>query len=198
MIFQSKTPLKFWVEAFYSVNFISNLLPSPSLNQKIPSEILFKKARDYSFLRVFGFVCYPCLRPFTQYKFEPRSLQCIFLGYHSQYKGYQCLYPPTGRVYISRHVVFDESCFPFMDRYKDFTPKHKSCILGAWQAVDVQITPLRALPMPSPPIIAPLDQIVEHPQDEATISMEQSPTQLPVSSPPIEYEEPGPIEHIET
>lgn len=100
MLFQSKTPLKYWVEAFHSENFITNLLPSASLNQKSPSEILLKNKPDYSFLRVFGAACYPCLRPFAQHKFEPRSLQCVFLGYHAQYKGYRCLYPPTGRVYI--------------------------------------------------------------------------------------------------
>jgi hypothetical protein len=36
---------------------------------------------------------------------------CI-LGYSSHHKGVKCLDPSTGRVYISRDVVFDESVFP--------------------------------------------------------------------------------------
>ncbi|KAL1218709.1 Retrovirus-related Pol polyprotein from transposon RE1 [Cardamine amara subsp. amara] len=146
MLFQSKTPLKFWVEAFYSANFISNLLPSAALKQRSPHEALLKHKPDYSFLRVFGSACYPCLRPFSHHKFELRSLQCVFLGYHTQYKGYRCFYPPTGRVYICRHVIFDETYFPFMDRYRDLAPRNKTSLLGAWQAADDNIPQLRTYP----------------------------------------------------
>jgi hypothetical protein len=37
----------------------------------------------------------------------------VFLGYSSRNKGFKCLEPSTGRVYISRDVIFDESVFPF-------------------------------------------------------------------------------------
>ena len=171
MMFQSKTPLKFWVDAFYSANFISNLLPTPALNQKSPHELLLKIKPDYSFLRVFGAACYPCLRSFTQHKFEPRSLQCVFLGYHPQYKGYRCLYPPTGRVYISRHVIFDENCFPFTDRYRDLVPSHKTGILGAWQSADASRPPCVLPTLPPHITNAPndsqwLEYVVEFPQGD--------------------------------
>jgi hypothetical protein len=39
--------------------------------------------------------------------------QCTFLGYSTHHKGYKCLDISTGRVYISRDVVFDETVFPF-------------------------------------------------------------------------------------
>lgn len=78
MLFHSKTPLKYWVETFYLANFISNLLPSPALKQKSPSALLLNKKLDYSFLRVFGSACYPCLQPFTQHKFEPRLFNVFF------------------------------------------------------------------------------------------------------------------------
>ncbi|CAA7049703.1 unnamed protein product [Microthlaspi erraticum] len=47
MLYTSKTPLKFWVEAYYSANYISNLLPSPSLNNKSPHELIFNKVPSY-------------------------------------------------------------------------------------------------------------------------------------------------------
>jgi hypothetical protein len=37
----------------------------------------------------------------------------VFLGYSSIYKGFKYHDPTTGRVYISRDVVFDEAIFPF-------------------------------------------------------------------------------------
>ncbi|KAE8710348.1 L-ascorbate oxidase-like protein [Hibiscus syriacus] len=56
--------------------------------------------------------CFPCLRSFQSHKFEYRSQACTFLGYSVQHEGYLCL-APGGRIYISRHVQFDESVFPF-------------------------------------------------------------------------------------
>ena len=134
MMFQSKTPFKYWVKAFYTANYVSNLLPSSAVGFKTPFELLYKQKPDYSFLRVFGSACYPCLRPYMHQKFDHRSLQYIFLGYHAQYKGYRCLYPPTGRIYLSRHVIFDEDIFPFEHRYKGFVDPHSTSLLKAWQA----------------------------------------------------------------
>jgi hypothetical protein len=37
----------------------------------------------------------------------------VFLGYSNQHKGFKCLDVSTGRVYISRDVVFDETVYPF-------------------------------------------------------------------------------------
>jgi hypothetical protein len=37
----------------------------------------------------------------------------VFLGYNNQHKGYKCLDSSSGRVYISRDAIFDETVFPF-------------------------------------------------------------------------------------
>lgn len=55
------------------------------------------------------------MRPYNSRKLNFRSTCCVFLGYSAQYKGYKCLEPHTGRVYLSRDVVFDESIFPFKE-----------------------------------------------------------------------------------
>lgn len=141
MMFHSHTPLHFWVEAFFTASFLGNILPSSVLENRSPFEVLFSQKPNYSMLRVFGSACYPCLRPLTAHKFDPRSLQCVFLGYNPQYKGYRCLYPPTGRVYISRHVVFDENLFPFKHQYQTLVPRYETSLLKAWQSATSLSTP---------------------------------------------------------
>lgn len=71
MMFQSKTPFKYWVEAYYTANYVSNLLPSSVVQFNTPHELLYKQKPEYSFLRVVGSACYPCLRSYTQHKFDP-------------------------------------------------------------------------------------------------------------------------------
>lgn len=40
-------------------------------------------------------------------------MACVFLGYCSTTKAYRCYDPVKHRIYVSRHVKFVESCFPF-------------------------------------------------------------------------------------
>lgn len=55
-----------------------NRLSTNDLNNITHFEALFKKTPDCNALRVFGSVCYPCLRAYTTDKLEPRSKQCVF------------------------------------------------------------------------------------------------------------------------
>jgi len=133
LMFQSKTPQKFWVEAFFTANFLCNLLPTTALATNVsPHEALFGKTPNYSALRIFGCACFPTLRDYARTKFDPRSLKYIFLRYNEKYKGYRCFYPPTGRVYISRHVLFAEEFFPFADTYTDQQNASSTPLFAAW------------------------------------------------------------------
>lgn len=58
-------------------------------------------------------MCFPWLKPYSSSKLEPRSHPCCFLGYCPHSKGYRCLDMSSSKVYISRHVTFLESEFPF-------------------------------------------------------------------------------------
>jgi hypothetical protein len=64
---------------------------------------------------VFGCACWPNLRPYNAHKLAFRSPRCVFLGYSNLDKGYKCLDVPSGHVYISRDVIFEESVFPFSE-----------------------------------------------------------------------------------
>ncbi|KAJ4818128.1 hypothetical protein LUZ62_030694 [Rhynchospora pubera] len=105
-------PLQFWDEIFASIVYLINRLPSSS-TKLIPFQQLFNTKPDYTFLRVLGCLCFPYLRPYNDHKLQHRSLPCVFIGYAYHQKGYKCLHIPTNKIYISRHVIFDEIAFPF-------------------------------------------------------------------------------------
>ena len=106
-------PPEYWVEAFNTVVFLINRLPTKVLDYLSPYEKLYKHSPDYTILRTFGCACFPYLRPYNRNKLQFRSKQCIFLGYSLNHQGYRCLDLDTGRVYLSRHVVFNEKSFPY-------------------------------------------------------------------------------------
>lgn len=106
-------PLNFWDEAFLTAVYLINRLPSKVINNETPFERLYGQQPDYNFLRTFGCAVWPNLRPYNARKLQFRSKRCVFLGYSNMHKGYKCLDPAEGHVYISQDVVFDEGIFPF-------------------------------------------------------------------------------------
>jgi hypothetical protein len=105
-------PLTFWDDAFTTACYLINRMPTTILKNQSPFKALFKCSLDYNFLRTFGCLCWPNLRPYNTNKLQPRSVPCLFLGYNTLHKGYKCLHLPTNRLYISRDV-FTESQFPY-------------------------------------------------------------------------------------
>lgn len=109
-------------------------MPSSVLqDNKSPYELLIGKSPIYTSLRVFGSKCYLYLRPYSKNKFDPKSLLCVFLRYNEKYKGYMCFHPPTGKVYICRHVLFDELHFPFEKEYAHMIPPTSTSLQRVWQ-----------------------------------------------------------------
>lgn len=113
LLFNANMPLKYWANAFATATYLINKHPNKQLQLTSPWQKLFKHPPAYSSLRVFGCACYPWLQPYTPHKLDTRSKRCVFLGYTLNHKGYQCLDTTTGRIYISRHVIFNEEFFPF-------------------------------------------------------------------------------------
>lgn len=106
-------PQSFWAEAFQTASFLINRMPMSLLHNKSPFETLFKKVPDYKLLKVFGCLCWPCIRPYNRHKLNFHSVSCIFLGYNPSHKGYICQALDSSRTYISRDIIFDEVTFPF-------------------------------------------------------------------------------------
>lgn len=112
LLAQAKIPLTYWVEAFQTAVNLINRLPTSILQDSSPMYTLYKAEPKYNELHLFGCACYPCLRPYNTHKFQFHSQKYVYLGSASNHKGSKCL-SSSGKIYISRHVVFDDTLFPF-------------------------------------------------------------------------------------
>jgi len=103
----------YWHNVVQTVTYLINRLPTPLLNGFSPYYKLFSKPPDYNFLRVFGCQRFPNITRYTKHKLQPHFAWCVFLGNAPHYKAYKYLGSHSGRIYVSRHVVFHESVFPY-------------------------------------------------------------------------------------
>lgn len=104
--FHAGLPIHFWGDCLLTAT-------TPVLNGCTPYECLFHTSPSYNHLRVFGSLCYASTAPRSSDKFAPRAIKSVFLGYLFGTKGYKVLDLETRKVFISRHVQFVETVFPF-------------------------------------------------------------------------------------
>lgn len=69
LLTHASKPLKF-DEAFITVVFLINRLPTKVLQNDTPIHRLFGETPDYTFLRTFGCACWPHLRPYNTRKLQ--------------------------------------------------------------------------------------------------------------------------------
>ena len=108
------------------------MLPTSVLGWQSPWSTLYSTLPDVSQFKIFGCACYPNLRPYTTHKLEPRTRECIFIGYPTHTKGYLCLDPHTKHVYTSRHVVFNESKFPVLPSVQSISSTSSTFVIPTW------------------------------------------------------------------
>jgi histone deacetylase 1/2 len=160
LLSHSKLPQQFWEDAFLTATYIINRLPTPILNQKSPYEIVYRHTPDYHFLKVFGCACWPYLQPYKKHKIDFISKKYIFISYSLDHHGYKCLDLAMGKVYVSRHVIFDEHNFPYKspDHQPSICPDTPSIIVPFSNIVSsLSLTPAGTCePSPSPHIDSPL------------------------------------------
>ncbi|KAL8139424.1 hypothetical protein V2J09_005445, partial [Rumex salicifolius] len=115
LLFQANLPPTMWAESLHMVTHLINIIPIKALSRTTPHAKLFNSPPTYTHLRVFRCLCYSNLSSTMPHKLSPRFSPCIFLGYASNHRGYKCLDISTSKIIISRHVVFDETKFPYND-----------------------------------------------------------------------------------
>lgn len=103
-------------------------------------ESLFHRSPNYSIPRVFGYICFPWLKPHVSSKLDPKSQSCVFLGYSLQHKGYKCLDFTIRKIYLSRHVIFDEVHFPFHHIQLNSAPSTVSQVQSSMNSISTTLT----------------------------------------------------------
>ncbi|CAL1400034.1 unnamed protein product [Linum trigynum] len=209
--FQSGLPLIFWGDFVLHAAYLINRTPTPILNHKTPFEVLHKVPPDYMTLRVFGCLAYATAVEGHKLKFDPRSNQCVFLGFPHGIKGYKLLDLNTNKVFVNRDVVFHEHILPYKTGksvhestevfppatsvpVSPFCPGESSCSdssptiepdLTGYSSPSVKTTPLN----PSPPVQSPSSPVQSatntDDSDNISILSDSSPPPVPSSPPPV-------------
>jgi hypothetical protein len=98
----------FWGEAVNTVVYILNRCPTKSVTGMTPFEAWYGKKPAVHHLKTFGCLAY--VRNTTPHlkKLEDRGRKMIFVGYERGTKAYRAYDPVTGRVHITRDVIFNE------------------------------------------------------------------------------------------
>jgi hypothetical protein len=109
LMIASSVPPHFWAAAISTATYLIKIQPSSALQSGIHFECLCGKMPDYSSLHLFGCVCYILLAPREHTQLTAQSVECVFLGYSAEHKGYRCWDLVARRMQTSRDVVFDES-----------------------------------------------------------------------------------------
>ena len=215
LISHSSLPLTYWSYAFATAVHLINRIPSSHRAFISPWEALFHSSPDYSIFKSFRCACFPLLRPYSKHKLLPRSRECVFLGYASNSKGYLCLDIASSRLFVSRHVIFNESHFPFhhvssisslssphpnpwLSNFLFFTPCHHPSILGphinpSTSILGPHINPTTSTLGPhtntSASLLGPHPSTVPSPYSDSVLG--PHPTTLP--NPPTSIPEPVPL-----
>ncbi|KAJ0483795.1 putative RNA-directed DNA polymerase [Helianthus annuus] len=174
LLAHSYAPQRFWHFAFETAVFLINRMPSRTYSHKSPYEHLFQRSPDYSFLRVFGCQCFPYLRPYNSHKMDFRSTPCLFLGYSPIHHGYRCLDLTTERVYIARHVRFNEKCFPCEPKPQSQTESTPDPYFSTFPSPVPISTPTNSTPQP---LASPMPSTPTSPQPVSPPAPENPPNQ---------------------
>ena len=115
MMTQAGLPDKYWAEAVATAVYLRNCVLTRSLSERMtPYEKWYGRKPDLSHLKVFGCMAYAYIPDIHRNgKLSKKAEKLRFVGYSLQTKGYRLINEDTGRVVISRDVIFNESDFLF-------------------------------------------------------------------------------------
>lgn len=99
-------PLNYWAKAIVIPKYIQNRLPTKLVFGKVFKEVCSGEKPSISNLKIFGCEAYSHIPKEGRRKLEPKSLECVFIGYTEGIRGYNLYNTKSRRVFYGRDVVF--------------------------------------------------------------------------------------------
>ncbi|GJT84818.1 retrovirus-related pol polyprotein from transposon TNT 1-94 [Tanacetum coccineum] len=109
MLNEQSLPQKFWCNAVDTSTYILNRILIRAILGKTPYELLRGRKPTLDYFRVFGSKCFILNTKDYLTKFDPKSYECVFLGYSQNSKAYIILNKHTMKIEESLNVTFDET-----------------------------------------------------------------------------------------
>ena len=104
MLEEKSMPKFYWAEAVQTAVYIQNWIRDKMSAHKL----YFGQNLNLRHLRVFGSIAYVHVPHEKQTKLNPKSENCILVGYSHEQKGYKCYNPQIKTVQVRRDVEFHE------------------------------------------------------------------------------------------
>jgi hypothetical protein len=109
MLHAKSLPHRLWAEALNYETYIQNKSPHRFVKDKTPYEAWSGLKPKVTHFLIFGSCAWARI-PFEKRKaLDPQSIECIFVGYPDDVKGYQLIDLSLDRLIIERSVQFEES-----------------------------------------------------------------------------------------
>ena len=141
LLIGGRVPPSLWTEAVNCAVYLISRLPVPGRHGDIPYCLWFNTpVSEFSLdhLRVFGCAAYATLpETLRDGKLAPTAIAGVHVGYDLDHRGYRIYHPPSGKIFVSVRVKFDESVFPLANfsqtidshEFATSTPKGVRCCL---------------------------------------------------------------------
>jgi len=106
LMIQSKILVVFWSYAIIHAIYLLSRIPSKSIENKTPYELIYNQLPDLHDIKVFGSLCFVSTLQRERNKLGPRAKKCVFLSYKAGTKGYIVLDILSREINVSRNVIF--------------------------------------------------------------------------------------------
>ena len=98
----------FWAEVVNIVVYLKNISLTNKLEFQTPFEVFNGYKPQVKHLRIFGCKAFSHIPIDDRRKLDAKSLECVFVGYCNDHKGYNLFHPNTHKLIASRDVVLRE------------------------------------------------------------------------------------------
>ncbi|CAM8991569.1 unnamed protein product [Rhodiola kirilowii] len=105
---EKNMPKSYWPEATKWVAHVLNRSPTSVTKNKTPEEMWSEVKPNVNYFRVFGCLAHAHIPDEKRKKLDDKSVMCVLLGVSKESKAYRLYNPSTGKIVISRDVVFEE------------------------------------------------------------------------------------------